>query len=502
MINQTLPTNMNNYKHAHFGVRLKSAREALGMDRKEVASQLRLHEQVITMLENGEFNTNLPLTFIRGYIRNYSKLMEIPEKELSDALELLKPQPEAAGSEQASVSAIAHVTASGPIASTKRSMPINIGNFFMQLSTYLLGITLIGLVGIWWHTHKFDVSTHNDLSITQKSIAAPSEATAQPAQANRQTQAENTTAPPAADNTNAALPNAENPDSQTPPNAEDNAASTVTTEVTATSAQNHDVKTINNTSSSVELSTTSNPTSTTALSKSIFPFNPGDKTAITNIVTENHTIHWLTYLALFLIILAASMRLYATQPLSYAIASTRINKMQSMTSNNLNFNDILKLASKFKINKTMRLIILLTLAISAITLSTTWWYNHTIHTMAANAKEPAKISPSQEPAAFAPVIVETPSPDFNHILMMKYKSYSLYAIANQLDAYINQAADTKFNLTDKSTPIGQFTYKKKYRKYRHAKKNPVNNNDNADYNTSYGNSTPPYYYQAYGTSGQ
>jgi hypothetical protein len=55
----------------------------------------------------------------------------------------------------------------------------------------------------------------------------------------------------------------------------------------------------------------------------------------------------------------------------------------------------------------------------------------------------------------------------------------LQALALQLNDYADQAAATKFALTDPSTPIGQFTYKKKkFRKHRPAYYYQSNNYDN------------------------
>ena len=89
MTNQTLPTDSNNHQQISFGLRLTSCREALGLDRKEAAAQLRLSEKVIVMLEDGEIANNLPLTFVRGYVRSYGKLLAIPEQEIQDMFTLL-----------------------------------------------------------------------------------------------------------------------------------------------------------------------------------------------------------------------------------------------------------------------------------------------------------------------------------------------------------------------------------------------------------------------------
>lgn len=82
------PTHFNS-----LGKFLKSKREEKGLEDHEMAAQLRLRLKVITMLESDSYPEDLPITYIRGYIRSYGKLLEIPEHELKQAMELLQPSP-------------------------------------------------------------------------------------------------------------------------------------------------------------------------------------------------------------------------------------------------------------------------------------------------------------------------------------------------------------------------------------------------------------------------
>lgn len=124
-----------------FGMRLQSAREALGLERKDVAAQLRLNEKVIIMMEKDRYAPDLPVTFIRGYIRSYGKFLQLPESEIKKALEPIKPkvsQPDSANPAKIPILATPAVTS---------------GNYFMQFFTFLIVCTLTGLVGMWWYTH-------------------------------------------------------------------------------------------------------------------------------------------------------------------------------------------------------------------------------------------------------------------------------------------------------------------------------------------------------------
>jgi cytoskeleton protein RodZ len=122
-----------------FGMRLQSAREALGLECKDTASQLRLSEKVILMMETDCYSSDLPMTFVRGYLRSYGKLLHIPELEIKQAVEFLKPQPTSPGA---------------ALSLTPKPAPLlTSSHYFMQLFTYLIIFTLIGLVGTWWYTH-------------------------------------------------------------------------------------------------------------------------------------------------------------------------------------------------------------------------------------------------------------------------------------------------------------------------------------------------------------
>lgn len=138
MNNETQSSNTAETKPAPFGARLKTAREALGLERKDAAAQLRLNEKIIIMMEKGRYSADLPVTFIRGYLRAYGKLLEIPEHEINQSIELINPKP-AAGYILPPTLSQSHMTS---------------GNYFMQFFTSVIVLTLVGLVGMWWYSHS------------------------------------------------------------------------------------------------------------------------------------------------------------------------------------------------------------------------------------------------------------------------------------------------------------------------------------------------------------
>ncbi len=68
------------------GAALREARERMGMSVDEVAGRLKFAPRQITALENGELDQLPQLTFVRGFVRSYARLLQLDEKPLLDAL--------------------------------------------------------------------------------------------------------------------------------------------------------------------------------------------------------------------------------------------------------------------------------------------------------------------------------------------------------------------------------------------------------------------------------
>src|SRR3990167_711881 len=115
------------------GARLKLARETLGLESKDAASQLRLNEKYIQMMEKEDYPDDLPATFIRGYLRSYGRLLQIPTQEIEQAIEEFKP----------ALSNYPPTTAP----TIKSYTPITNDNHLMRFFTYMIALTFIELVG-------------------------------------------------------------------------------------------------------------------------------------------------------------------------------------------------------------------------------------------------------------------------------------------------------------------------------------------------------------------
>lgn len=147
-----------------WGQCLKNSRELLGLEIKEVSMRLRLPERIITMLEEEHYPDNLPTPFIRGYMRAYGKLLNIPEWAVDEAVKSVQaPQHKKYGP----------ALISYPLA-VKRQ------NYFMHLFTFLTFCTLIILVGSWIWTHP---SYTPHLSYKNPPIVKPAKAMPAPSSA-------------------------------------------------------------------------------------------------------------------------------------------------------------------------------------------------------------------------------------------------------------------------------------------------------------------------------
>ncbi|VFP80024.1 cytoskeleton protein RodZ [Candidatus Erwinia haradaeae] len=68
------------------GGRLRSARENLGLTQKNIADRLCLKISIIRDIEEDNLPTSLASTFLRGYIRSYARLVQVPEDELQSMM--------------------------------------------------------------------------------------------------------------------------------------------------------------------------------------------------------------------------------------------------------------------------------------------------------------------------------------------------------------------------------------------------------------------------------
>lgn len=329
-----------------FGMRLKSAREARGLEGKDVAAQLRLSEKMISMIEKETYPADLPVTFVRGYIRAYARLMEISDSEITNALEPIKPLVITEGTEQDLIEA----------------EPVTSSNYFMQFFTYLILFTIIGLVGVWWYAHPS--SDNHNITTTEVPL-------------NQNTQPPNT------------------PTQDGPPNASSNTAAPSITVPPPTSSLETPTLPRNATpilSAQDKSSINENALDQHADSMDLVSEKPDAFLAI-QMITGEYPIQFLTHLILFLLI--SFIMLWWQQYITFISSSVASNRDPlAVLPNQFNSSLNLELATetevpvhtvllspselrhKREIKKTMRILTSLVL-FSLLGLLCMWWYNYT-----------------------------------------------------------------------------------------------------------------------------
>ncbi len=122
------------------GVRLRNAREQLGLSQQVVAERLCLKVSTVRDIEDDNAPADLASTFLRGYIRSYARLVHIPEEELLPMIEKQAPV------------RTAKVAPMQTYALGKRRKK---RDGWLMSFTWLVLFVVVGLTGAWWwQNHK------------------------------------------------------------------------------------------------------------------------------------------------------------------------------------------------------------------------------------------------------------------------------------------------------------------------------------------------------------
>lgn len=124
---------------------LKLAREKAKLSSQDIADKMKLKKSVVEEIEQDNYDINISLTFIRGYLKLYAKHVNVDEKEIIDAFESLSTQKKEPAKLQ----------------SFSRRVANQANDDKLMLVTYLIVAAVIALVVIWW----FQQSS-NDTSTT------------------------------------------------------------------------------------------------------------------------------------------------------------------------------------------------------------------------------------------------------------------------------------------------------------------------------------------------
>lgn len=133
---------------------LAKARTEMGLSIEDVAAELRLSSRQISALEADD-HAHLPgPTYVRGYLRNYARLLGLPPEQV------LPPAVETTDD---------HISSARP----RVERQVQSGDRFVKLITYVVVLGMIALVVAWWRGHQREVLTHPLQTAEQPAPSAP-----------------------------------------------------------------------------------------------------------------------------------------------------------------------------------------------------------------------------------------------------------------------------------------------------------------------------------------
>lgn len=123
-------------KTAGPGAMMRAAREAKGWTQAEVARRLNLRLAVIESIDSDQYQAGVALTFLRGYVKAYAKVVGVNEQQALAAFD--------------SMSGIEQIKASAPMQSFSRKTRQQASDNWLKRISWLVLLGLIGSLFYWW----------------------------------------------------------------------------------------------------------------------------------------------------------------------------------------------------------------------------------------------------------------------------------------------------------------------------------------------------------------
>lgn len=118
------------------GKRLKMAREAKDMDVAQAAEQLHLSRAMVNALEAEDYDKLPARVFVRGYYKNYARLVDVPEETILREFDDRCPDGDC--------------KAAPPVLSRSAKREVRSNNGLVRLITWLVVISLVAMLVVWW----------------------------------------------------------------------------------------------------------------------------------------------------------------------------------------------------------------------------------------------------------------------------------------------------------------------------------------------------------------
>ncbi|MES9957614.1 MAG: RodZ family helix-turn-helix domain-containing protein [Sedimenticola sp.] len=154
------------------GARLRTARENLGLDISRVAAELHLGRDVLESIEADDYSGLPGAVFVQGYLRNYARLLNVPEGPVLEAFQSMKSEHERTPNLRA----------------TQVRHELRSSHAGVRLITWLIVIGLVVLVLTWWRgylqwpmvdtaedatTEAPAISAEPEFDVSQEPVLAP-----------------------------------------------------------------------------------------------------------------------------------------------------------------------------------------------------------------------------------------------------------------------------------------------------------------------------------------
>jgi cytoskeleton protein RodZ len=147
------------------GEQLRLARESRGLEISTVAEQLHLKRSTVLALEGEDFSRLPARVFVRGYYRNYARLMELPEEQLLRAFDARCPEGE-------------ECSTAPPVVARGVKKEIHSNHGLVKLVTWLVVISLFATFVLWWKDYTQRQATE---AATEEPEPASAQVVAMPA---------------------------------------------------------------------------------------------------------------------------------------------------------------------------------------------------------------------------------------------------------------------------------------------------------------------------------
>lgn len=135
------------------GKRLRQAREASGLSSAEAATKLHLHQRMLEALENDDYEQLPAAIYVRGYLRNYARLVGVDAQEIVAAYD---------GSDSQ------HPELKPPL---KAPSQASSSDKPVKAVTYLITLGLVLLLLAWWQSRHLSEESAIDLETLETGVA-------------------------------------------------------------------------------------------------------------------------------------------------------------------------------------------------------------------------------------------------------------------------------------------------------------------------------------------